>query len=222
MVSRTVRPLLNVAVMMEILISGLLVSEPHTIFGLKQVTYPGGVIAAAALYLVDLGIDERAVPPSLDKGEDEPLLAVAPRPLEEIAVEEICGRPPEQRLAGIRMLLAPLRPGLVGEMTLGLTRRESILEVEKLGRLTHGIVDMLLAEPREVIEVMVTKIVIALMLAPTREHHMLIHKALLIAALACAEQAQYLDRVDAVAHPAVHEYVAALEHNTCDIRGHRG
>lgn len=74
----------------------------------KMLAYLFFVVPAKFLDFKNLGINKRAIPPSLNESEYEPFLAVAPCAFEEVTIKEIGERTPEQRLLSILVFLQSL------------------------------------------------------------------------------------------------------------------
>ena len=96
------------------------------------------------------------------------------------------------------------------------------LYVEQIDGLADGIIHMIVAEPREVVQVVVAEVMLKLHCPPIGKLYMLVHQPLLAHPLTVAEHPQQFHRVYPSPHSFAHEYVAAIEDNTTYIIGQCG
>ena len=166
------------------------------------------VIATGLLYLENLGIHQRAIPPYLQEGPDEPFLPFAPCSLQNVSVAEIRERAQKQRLTGIFVLLQALFVGLRIKLfvAVGFGRAcEVEFNIQKVNGFANRIIHVFMAEPGEVVKIVVAEIVVELHRAPLRELDMLVHQALLAAPFAVSEESEKLHRIYAALHPLIHK-----------------
>lgn len=81
---------------------------------------------------------------------------------------------------------------------------------------------MFVTKPREIIEVVITEVVLKADVFTFVDLNVFVHQTLLAFAFAESEKAQKSDGINAVFHPPVHEYVAAVERDSGYIFRHVG
>ena len=183
------------------------------------------VSATMLLDFIYLGIDQSAVPPALQESPNETHLAVKASSFKEVAVAEVGERPPKQRLPCVAVLFHALGQCLWAYLlaAVGFGRSGEVeFDVEQIDGLAYGIVDVLVAEPRQVVQVVVAEVVFELYGAALGELYVFVHQPLLAHPLAVAEYPQQLHWVYAAAHPLAHEYVASIEDNSSNVAGQPG
>lgn len=178
------------------------------------------VSATMLLDFIYLGIDQCSVPPALQESPNETDLAVKASTFKEIAIAEVGKRPPKERLPCIAMLFHALYQCLWAYFfaIVGFCRASEVkFDVKQVNCLAYGIVDVFVAEPREIVQVVVTKVVLEFHGTTLGELYVFVHQPLFAHPLAIAEHPQQFYGIDAAAHPLAHEYVASIEDNSSNV-----